>query len=125
MFVSKGILTEKVKVAVKNTNEWSDKVFEKGYSLKSLGEVETHIQQHGHLPGIPSANEVISQGIDVAKMDAKLLEKIEELTLYSIQLEKEAKTEKVNRQLDQQKIQKLETEMTELKVLLKKVLEKR
>ncbi|WP_461117820.1 hypothetical protein [Spirosoma jeollabukense] len=91
LYVAEGILTEKVKVAVKSTSDWSDKVFESGYKLKSLGEVEQHIQKVGHLPDIPSAREVVEQGVDVAKMDAKLLEKIEELTLYSIQQDKTIK----------------------------------
>ena len=69
--------------------EWSDKVFAKGYELRSLAEVEEHIQQHGHLPGIPGAEEVVRQGVDAARMNAKLLEKIEELTLYLIELKKE------------------------------------
>ena len=54
-----------------------------------INEVETFINANGHLPGVPSAMEVNETGIDVAKMDAKLLEKIEELTLYMIQLKKE------------------------------------
>ena len=62
--------------------------FEKGYPLKSLGEVEQHIKKTGHLPGVPSAVEVVEQGVDVAGMDAKLLEKVEELTLYLIELKK-------------------------------------
>ena len=89
LFVSKGILTEKVKVAVKNTAEWSDKVFDKNYSLKSLSAVEQYIKSNKHLPGIPSADEVVKEGMDVAKMNAKLLEKIEELTLYLIVQQKE------------------------------------
>ncbi|WP_227687270.1 autotransporter outer membrane beta-barrel domain-containing protein [Spirosoma arboris] len=111
LFVEKGILTEKVKVAIKNTSEWSDKVFERGYQLKSLGEVEQHIQQQGHLPGVPSATEVVEKGIDVAKMDAKLLEKIEELTLYSIQLEKTS--------------QQQQAKIDELERLVKGLLEKK
>jgi trimeric autotransporter adhesin len=52
-------------------------------------EVDAFIRQHGHLPGVPAAEEVKEQGIDMALMDAKLLEKIEELTLYVIELKKE------------------------------------
>jgi hypothetical protein len=89
LFVSKGILTEKVKVAVKNTDEWSDKVFAAGYTLKSLTDVEAYIKEHQHLPGIPSAKEMVESGNDLHKTDVKLLEKIEELTLYMIELTKE------------------------------------
>ncbi|GAB3756378.1 hypothetical protein GCM10028817_26330 [Spirosoma pomorum] len=115
LYVQDGILTEKVKVAVKNASDWSDYVFEKGYKLAPLAEVEQHIQQKGHLPGVPSATEVMEQGVDVAKMDAKLLEKIEELTLYSIQLEKELKTTR----------QQQQAEIDELKKLIKQLVERK
>ena len=88
LYVADGILTEKVKVAVKSTNDWSDRVFEPGYRLRKLQEVEQYIKANQHLPGVPSAKKVVVDGIDIAKMDASLLEKIEELTLYTIQLEK-------------------------------------
>lgn len=105
LFVEEGILTEKVKVAVKSTTDWSDKVFEAGYPLKSLREVAQYIKQTGHLPGVPSATEVVEKGIDVAKMDAKLLEKVEELTLYSIQLEKDNQAQKLINQQQAQELQ--------------------
>ncbi|QIP17853.1 bZIP transcription factor [Spirosoma aureum] len=89
LYVEEGILTEKVKVAIKTSSDWSDKVFEKGYKLKSLHEVEQYIQKTGHLPGIPSAQEVVKQGINLGQMDAKLLEKIEEITLYLLDVKKE------------------------------------
>ncbi len=89
LFVSKGILTEKVKVAVRNTAHWSDKVFAPGYRLASLSEVERYIKSQQHLPGVPSAEQVVREGIDVGRMDAKLLEKVEELTLYVIELKKQ------------------------------------
>lgn len=89
LFVSEGILTEKVKVAVANTADWADDILKPTYPLLPLPAVERHIQQHGHLPGIPSASEVVAQGIDLAKMDAQLLGKIEELTLYLIRLQKQ------------------------------------
>lgn len=89
LFVSKGILTEKVKVAVKHTDEWSDYVFGPSYRLQPLAEVEQHIQQYGHLPGVPSAQQMVTTGNDLHRTDVKLLEKIEELTLYLIALQKE------------------------------------
>ncbi|MFD2935099.1 hypothetical protein [Spirosoma flavum] len=55
---------------------------------RPLGSAAAYIGQHGHLPGVPSAQEVVESGVDLVKMNAKLLEKIEELTLYCIQLEK-------------------------------------
>ncbi|WP_338396069.1 hypothetical protein [Fulvitalea axinellae] len=67
---------------------WSDFVFEKGYDLPSLSEVEAHIKAKGHLEHIPSAEDVEKDGVDLGAMDAKLLRKIEELTLYAIEQEK-------------------------------------
>lgn len=88
LFVETGILTEKLKVAIKNTANWADHVFQPGYRLRPLSEVAGFIQQNKHLPGMPSANTMVRKGLDVAVMDAKLLEKIEELTLYVIELDK-------------------------------------
>jgi hypothetical protein len=68
---------------------WSDYVFAKDYKLASLSEVEQHIQQQGHLPGVPSAAEVAEKGVSVGDMQAVLLAKIEELTLHQIAQEKE------------------------------------
>jgi hypothetical protein len=89
LWVKNGIMAERLKVAVKNTMDWSDFVFSKNYKLKPLNEVENYISKNNHLPDIPSAEEVVTNGIDVQKMDAKLLQKIEELTLYVIELKKE------------------------------------
>ncbi|RMG25795.1 MAG: hypothetical protein D6732_22025 [Methanobacteriota archaeon] len=68
---------------------WSDFVFEEDYRLPPLEEVEQYIQQNGHLPGIPSAKEVAANGVSLGEMQARLLQKIEELTLYVIELKKE------------------------------------
>jgi len=72
-------------------NWWADHVFEDKYSLMSLTEVEKFIKSNGHLPNIPSEEEVMENGIEVGDMQARLLEKIEELTLHMIELEKEIK----------------------------------
>jgi hypothetical protein len=88
LFVETGILTEKVKVAVKTTINWSDYVFAKEYELESLNCVEEYIKENKHLQNIPSAEEVVKDGIDLGEMDAKLLAKIEELTLYLIEQNK-------------------------------------
>lgn len=75
-------------IKVDNGN-WADFVFERGYQLPSLQKVENHIKAKGHLPGIPSAAEVKKNGVELSDMNAKLLQKIEELTLYIIQQQKE------------------------------------
>ncbi len=67
---------------------WSDYVFEPGYKLRTLPDVEKFILAHGHLPEIPSASTVIENGVNLGEMDAMLLKKIEELTLYMIELQK-------------------------------------
>ncbi|WP_157814115.1 hypothetical protein [Olleya sp. Bg11-27] len=72
-------------------NGWSDFVFEKSYDLPTLKEVEKHIKEKGYLKDIPSAKEVEKNGIYLGEMNAKLLQKIEELTLYTIAQEKKIK----------------------------------
>ncbi|MCX2680628.1 hypothetical protein OOZ15_11805 [Galbibacter sp. EGI 63066] len=76
---------------IKVDTDWSDFVFEKNYALPTLQEVEQHIKEKGHLQDIPSAEEVEENGIYLGEMDAKLLQKIEELTLYTLQQEEKLK----------------------------------
>jgi hypothetical protein len=71
------------------TTNWPDYVFKKEYNLLSLSEVDSFIQANGHLPGIISAKDAEANGVQVGEMQAKLLEKIEELTLYIIEMKKE------------------------------------
>lgn len=89
LYVQTGILTEKVKVAIAGTGDWSDFVFDEDYHLRPLAEIESFVEEHHHLPEIPSAQQVVDEGINLAEMDARLLQKIEELTLYIIQQQKE------------------------------------
>lgn len=76
------IRAKEVKVEVAN---WPDYVFLPDYPLPSLTEVRQHIDTKGHLPGIPTQAEAIQTGISLGRMNAKLLQKIEELTLYLLQ----------------------------------------
>jgi len=80
------IITRKVKV---KGDTWSDHVFEEDYQLATLDEVEAFIDENGHLPKVPSAAELAETGISVNEMLAKHMEKIEELTLYSIDQNKQ------------------------------------
>jgi hypothetical protein len=91
LFVEEGILTEKIKVAVKTTTNWADYVFADDYKLMPLAEVEQFTKENKHLPNVPSAQQMVENGLDVAQMDAKLMEKVEELTLYLIEQDKENK----------------------------------
>lgn len=68
-------------------NGWADFVFEKDYQLKPLPEVADFIRTHKHLPDVPSETEVLNKGINISDMNKILLQKIEELTLYVIDLE--------------------------------------
>jgi hypothetical protein len=77
-------------IKVENAN-WPDYVFSKSYPLPTLQETEEHIKEKGHLPGIPSASEVKTNGFDLGDMNAKLLQKIEELTLHLIEQNKNQK----------------------------------
>jgi hypothetical protein len=83
------------------TGTWADFVFHEGYKLPTLNEVKLHIDKNKHLPGIPTEKEVKENGVNLGEMQTKLLQKIEELTLYLIQQENT--------------IQELKTEIQELK----------
>ncbi len=76
---------------------WADYVFDSGYQLPSLIDVEEFIQQHKHLPNIPSAKEIAEKGLAVGDVQRKMMEKIEELTLYVIELKKEIEKLKSNK----------------------------
>lgn len=76
------------KEVIVETN-WADYVFEKEYSLMPLTEVEEFIRMHKHLPNIPSAGQVEEKGLPLGDMQRRMMEKIEELTLHIIQLNKE------------------------------------
>lgn len=89
LYVNGGILTTKVKVANYCSASWADYVFAADYKLKPLSEVETFIQQNSHLPNVPSAMQLEEEGLDLAEMAAIQMEKIEELTLYLIEMKKE------------------------------------
>ena len=76
------------RVMVNLTSGWSDYVFDKNYKLRSLIDVEKFITEHKHLPDVPSEKELAENGIDTEKMLSVQMKKIEELTLYTIELEK-------------------------------------
>lgn len=103
LFVKGGILTEEVRVNL--STGWADYVFADTYKLPSLNEVEQFIAKNGHLPNVPSAKQVKEDGIELGQMANIQQEKIEELTLYAIQQ---------NKQLEQ-----LQKEIDELKAAVK------
>ena len=83
------IVSEELKI--EDSGAWPDYVFAEDYDLMSLDEVEKSIQKNKHLPGIPSAAEVKENGIMVGDMQKRMMEKIEELTLHVIALQKRIK----------------------------------
>lgn len=87
LFVGKGILSEDYAMGPKSS--WADHVFDDSYELRSLNEIEVFIKENNHLPEIPSAKEIQEKGYSLHDMNVKLLQKVEELTLYSIQQNKE------------------------------------
>ncbi|UOY08631.1 hypothetical protein L0P88_08770 [Muricauda sp. SCSIO 64092] len=93
---------------IKVETGWADYVFEEEYDLPTLEEVERHIKETGHLINIPSAREVEEKGIQLGEMNKLLLEKIEELTLYTLQQQKEIKTQKEKNKSLEARLQKLE-----------------
>jgi hypothetical protein len=76
----------KCKEVLVDINDWCDYVFDSTYQLMPLPNVASYLIQNHHLPGVPSASEVATSGVNLGTMDATLLKKVEELTLYVIQL---------------------------------------
>ena len=76
------------KRVVVQITDWADNVFDENYPLATLEEVEAFIKKIKHLPEIPSEKEVLENGVDTGEMNKLLLKKVEELTLYIIELEK-------------------------------------
>jgi hypothetical protein len=72
-----------------DTDTWADFVFEKNYKLMPLNELQSYINENKHLPNVPSENEVVENGVDLVEMNKILLQKVEELTLYLLQQQKE------------------------------------
>jgi hypothetical protein len=99
--------TIQAKEVLVNTG-WSDYVFSSGYRLRPLTEVKAYVQRYHHLPDIPSAKEVAEKGVNLGEMQAKLLAKVEELTLHVIQAdERNSRLEQQNREL-QERLARLE-----------------
>ncbi len=110
LHVNGDIKTKRVKVT---PTGWADFVFADNYELPTLKSVETFISKNKHLPDIPSEREVLEQGVYIDDMDVKLLQKVEELTLYLIEQEKRIdKLETTNEKLVN-KVKELTTQLSE------------
>ncbi|WP_159075846.1 tail fiber protein [Muricauda brasiliensis] len=102
---------------IKVETGWADYVFKEGYNLPTLEEVERHIKEKGHLINIPSAEEVSQNGVELGEMNKLLLEKIEELTLYTLQQEKEIQQYQKDMLLLNKKLEAIQQQMNNLKKL--------
>jgi hypothetical protein len=98
-------------VQIEHIDQWYDCVFEDNYHLASLKNLEDFIKDNKHLPEIPSGKEVIEKGINVGEMNALLLKKIEELTLYLIGQHKEIEKQKSELIEQQKQIEELKNEL--------------
>ncbi len=93
---------------IKVEAQTADFVFEEDYNLKDLSEVENYIKVHKHLQEIPSASEMEASGVNLAEMNKLLLQKVEELTLYSIEMEKARKKLEARSQKMEERLVRLE-----------------
>ncbi|QEC79296.1 hypothetical protein [Mucilaginibacter ginsenosidivorax] len=100
--------TTYAKAITVTTTGWPDYVFKKDYTLPSLTDVKTYIDQNQHLPEIPSAQQVEKDGINLGEMNKLLLKKVEELTLYLIEKDKEEKEQEQRLNKQEARIKKLE-----------------
>jgi hypothetical protein len=94
-------------VRVQPQSEWPDYVFAEDYTLMPLDELKSSIEASNHLPGIPSAKEVEAEGIQLGYMQIRMMEKLEEMTLYILQLNEEIKVLKQENREQAQAIARL------------------
>ena len=105
--VNGAILATEVKVQT-DISDYPDFVFEDEYKLQDLRDLKAYIQKHGHLPSIPTAAEVKAEGISLGEMNKRLLQKVEELTLYIIDQEEKYNAEKKRNEEQNRRITELE-----------------
>jgi hypothetical protein len=115
--VNGDVAAKKIKVT---QTGWPDYVFQTGYQLPSLVELEKYIQLHHHLPEVVSADEVEKNGLDLGNNQAALLQKIEELTLYAIEQNKQLMEQLKRQAAADKKIELLQQELNALKQTVKR-----
>jgi len=106
------IRAQEIKVELDN---WADFVFDKDYKLPTLEETEAHIKEKGHLPDIPSAAEVAKNGVELGEMNKKLLQKVEEMTLYLIEIKKVNDVQQTQIKAQDEKIRQLSEQISKNK----------
>ncbi|SDL46776.1 autotransporter outer membrane beta-barrel domain-containing protein [Siphonobacter aquaeclarae] len=107
-------ITSSLRYKVASENQWADYILHPSYTLKPLKEIAFFIRQNGHLPDIPSAAEVVKNGVDAAQMDAKLLAQIEQLTLHAIDQKKENDQLKSKLELLSEELKYIKAQLTGL-----------
>jgi hypothetical protein len=103
-----------------NSNSWPDYVFEKNYALMPLEQLKEYIKTNKHLPGVPDAATLEKKGINLGEMTKKLMEKIEELTLYIIKFEE--KNKELVKQMEHQK-KSQQKQIDDLKAMVNKLIQ--
>ncbi|TKG88102.1 hypothetical protein EYV94_27600 [Puteibacter caeruleilacunae] len=98
-----------------NLNDGPDFVFEDDYDLKSLDEVDQFIKERKHLPGVPSAKQMEKDGVGLAEMNKLLLQKVEELTLHTIEQEKKIQNQEDELSSKSEQIEELKEEFSLLR----------
>jgi len=109
--VNGNIRSKQVKVETAN---WPDYVFKKDYQLPSLTDVKTYIDENQHLPDMPSEAEVAKDGLNLGEMNKLLVKKVEELTLYLIEKDKETRALQESKEVQQQQLNQLKQQLAAL-----------
>jgi hypothetical protein len=98
-----------------STNAGADFVFESGYKLPDLSELEKFVKTNKHLPEIPTAKQMVENGVNLGELNIRLLQKVEELTLHLIEKDKQLKNEKEVNKKQQEQIDMVIKELANMK----------
>jgi hypothetical protein len=98
-------------LTVKLQSNWGDYIFADDYKLAPLSDVAKYISRYHHLPGIPDAGQVARQGIDLGEMNTELVKKVEELTLYLLEKEKQLKAQQDVINAQEERLKRIEKKL--------------
>ncbi|MES2773839.1 MAG: hypothetical protein V4722_06625 [Bacteroidota bacterium] len=112
LWVEEGIVSKDFAIA--DTTDWPDYVFEEGYKLPSLTEIENTIKEKGHLHTMPAAADVEKNGYTVGDMTRRMVTTIEELTLHAIELKKQLDTQKSEKEVQEKLVKELMQRLVKL-----------
>ena len=114
--VNGNIRAKEIKVEASN---WPDYVFEKGYKIVKLEDLESYIKANKHLPDMPTAKDIEANGLELGEMVKMQQKKIEELTLHLIEKEKQLNSEKATNKKQQQQIDSVIEELARIRKNIK------